>query len=325
MMIKNFVLRGFVVGLTALAAWSVHAQAYPDRPVRILVPFAAGTATDVMARSVANALNKTTGQTFFIENRPGALGTLGTAEAARAKPDGYTLLLGGSTSMSAGPLMLIQKPTYNAESDFIPIGRVAASEFLVVVRPQLGVNSLQELIDLARKRGNAKPLAWGYANSANLAAATVLINQEKLETTKVPYKGVPQMMQDLLGGVIDFAVPDMANTMPLIRAGKLRALANTTSGETPDLPGVPPLGKFVKGFELLVWSGLFAPKGTPEPIIEMLAQNLRKGLAISDVRTSLESTGMKVFYGTRDEMKSYLTEDILRWQSLVKTANIQPE
>lgn len=302
------------------AATASIAQNYPERPIRMIVPFAAGTATDVIARALARGLNKSVG-TIVIDNKPGALGVIATAEAARAKPDGYTILLGGSTSMSAGPQMLRQKPAYDAENDFIPVGRVAGVVFLLVARSDLGASNLQEFLDLARKRR----LNWGFANSANLAAGQVLVNEAKLDAVKVPYKGVPQMMQDLLGGTIDFTVVDLANAMPQVKAGKVRALAVSTPSEIPELPGVPPLNRVAKGFQLLVWTGLFVPKGTPEPIVAALSEGLKKAMAEPDVRTSLVNAGNLIMYGDGPVMRAYLTEDIARWAALIKAANIQPE
>jgi tripartite-type tricarboxylate transporter receptor subunit TctC len=303
-----------------LACAAATAQTYPDRPIRLVVPFAAGTATDVIARALAAAMNKSVG-TIIVDNKAGALGSIGTADAARAKPDGYTVLLGGSTSMSAGPQMLRQKPTYDAENDFIPIGRLAGVVFVLVARAELGANNLDEFLEVARKR----QLSWGYANSANLAAGQVFVNNAKIDALKVPYKGVPQLIQDMLGGTIDFAVVDTANAMPQVRAGKLRALAVSTPAENPGMPGVPPLNRVSKGFQLLVWTGVFVPKGTPEPIVAVLSDALKKATEDPQLRATLTNAGNIVMYGDRAEMRAYLTEDIARWADLVKAANIQPE
>jgi tripartite-type tricarboxylate transporter receptor subunit TctC len=316
--------------LTVSISSVLQAQsAYPDRPIRVIVPFAAGTATDVIGRAVAHGLNKAVGQAVVVDNKPGALGAIGTTEAARARPDGYTLLLGTSTSLSAGPQMLKQKPSYDAETDFIPIGRVAGVVFTLVVRPDLGVSTLEEFVDLARKRGAGssatKPLSWGYANSANLAAGTVLTNAAKIEAIKVPYKGVPQMMQDILGGTVDFAIVDLANALPLVKSGRLLALAVTTTGEVGELAGVPPMSRVAKDFQLMVWAGLFAPRGTPEPVVGALSDALKKAVADPEIRSTLERAGNLMFYGDRAEMRAYLKEDIGRWAELIKLANIQPE
>lgn len=317
----SFVRALFALVLLPLAT-AAGAEGYPDRPIRLVVPFAAGTATDVIGRSVALGLGKNVG-TIVIDNKPGALGAIGTAEVARAKPDGYTLLLGTSTSLSAGPQMLKQKPPYDPENDFVPVGRIAGVVFALVARSDLGVNNLQEFLDLARKRKPA--LNWGYANSANLAAGQVLVNEAKLDSVKVPYKGVPQMMQDLLGGTIDFTVVDLANALPQIKAGKVRALAITTPNEIPELPGVPPMSRVVKGFQLMVWSGLFAPKGTPAPVLAALDEALKKSLADPEVRGSLVRSGNLMIPGDGAQMRAYLSEDIARWAALIKAADIQPE
>lgn len=309
-----------LVAILLLATVASRAQTYPERPIRLIVPFAAGTATDVIGRAVAHGLSKSLG-TIVVDNKPGALGVIATAEAARAKPDGYTILLGGSTSMSAGPQMLRQKPSYDAQNDFVPIGRIAGVVFVLIARSEIGATNLEQFLDIAQKR----KLNWGYANSANLAAGQVLVNDAKIDAVKVPYKGVPQLMQDLLGGTIDFAVIDLANALPQIRAGKVKALATSTPTEIPELPGVPPLSRVSKGFQLLVWTGLFTPKGVPEPIVATLTEALRKAVADPEVRTALTNAGNIMMYGDRGEMKSYLTEDIARWGALIKAANIQPE
>jgi tripartite-type tricarboxylate transporter receptor subunit TctC len=311
----------FLLGLLLLlAAATGGAETYPERPVRLVVPFAAGTATDVIGRALAHGMAKSLG-TIIVDNKAGALGAIGTAEVARAKPDGYTILLGGSTSMTAGPQMLRQKPAFDAENDFVPIGRLAGVVFVLVARSELGAGNLQEFLSVARKR----KLNWGYANSANLAAGQILVNETKLDAVKVPYKGVPQMMQDLLGGTIDFAVVDLANAMPQVRAGKLRALAVSTPTELPDLPGVPPLGSVAKGFQLLVWAGLFAPRGTSEPVVAALDEAFRKAAADPEVRSTLIQAGNIVMVGGPAEMRTYMAEDIIRWSNLIKAANIQPE
>jgi tripartite-type tricarboxylate transporter receptor subunit TctC len=298
------------------------AQTYPDRPIRLVVPFAAGTATDVAARSVALGLGRNVG-TIVVDNKPGALGAIGTTEVARAKADGYTLLLGTSTALAAGPQMLKSKPAYDPQNDFVPVGRIAGAVFTLVVRSELGVNNLQEFLALARKR---KPgLTWAWANSANLAAGQVLVNEAKLDAVKVGYKGVPQMMQDLLGGTIDFTIVDLANALPQIKAGKLRALAVSTPTEIAELPGVPPLNRVVKDFQLMVWSGLFAPKGTPEPVLAALSEGLKKSLADPEVRGSLIRAGNIMLPGDGAEMRAHLAEDIARWAALIKAANIHPE
>lgn len=299
---------------------------YPDHAIRLMVPFAAGTATDVIGRAVARGLSKATGQAVVIYNRPGAFGTIGAAEAAHAAPDGYTLLLGSSTSLSAGPQQLKHKPPYDAEKDFIPIGRATGVVFTLVVRPEVGAKTLDEFVKIARKRGEGpKPLNWGYGNSANLAAGTVLVQDAKINALMIPYKGVPQLMQDMLGGTIDFAIVDLANALPLVKAGRLRALAVTTTKEIPSLPGVPPISRVAKGFELMVWSGLFAPKGTPEPIIAYLSEAFKKAMSDPEVLAPLETTGNILFYGDAAEMAAYLKQDIAHWAELIKVAHIQPE
>lgn len=306
-----------------LGPMPVHAQAYPDRPIRMIVPFPAGSSTDAIGREVASFMAKSLNQSIVVDNRPGALATLGASEAARAKPDGYTLFLGTSTSQAAAP-SLFRKLSYNPDKDFAPIGRVGAVVFALVVRADLPASNVQELIDLGVRK-SPKPLAWGYANSANQVAGSALVRHGNFDATAVPYKGVPQIMLDMLGGNIDFTIADMTSVLPHIRSGKLRALAVTTPREIADLPGVPPLGNTVKGFQLLGWYGLFAPAGTPEPIVAMLSQRLLKGMADPAVQKRIETFGLIPYPADGPELRAYVTSEIAKWSELIKAARIEPE
>ncbi|QJW85168.1 tripartite tricarboxylate transporter substrate binding protein [Ramlibacter terrae] len=192
--------RRHVLAATAalLPAFKAAARSYPERPIRMVVPFPPGSSTDTLGREVAQLLAKRLDQSIVVDNKPGALATLGAAEVARAKPDGYTLFFGTSTSQAAAP-SLFKKLSYDPNKDFAPIGRVGAVVFALVVRADLPVQSVQELIDHGLKK-NPKPLAWGYANSANQVAASALVRHAKFDSTAVPYKGVPQIVVDMLGG-----------------------------------------------------------------------------------------------------------------------------
>jgi len=315
---------GAILAVAALLGSApAAAQDYPDRPVRLVIPFPAGSSTDSLGREVAQFMGQGLRQPFVAENRPGALATIGAAEVARAKPDGYTLLLGTSTTHAAAP-SLFKKLPYRPIEDFAPVGRVGAVVFALAVRADLPVDSVQALIELGQRR-QQNPLSWGYANSANQVAGWALVRHGNFEATAVPYKGVPQIVVDLMGGNIDFAIADLASIVPQVRAGKLKALAVTSSEEVPQLPGVPPLGRTVDGFTLLGWYGLYAPAGTPAPVVETLSRHLRQGLDDASVRQRIENSGLIPFPGSSDELTAYMHSEIGKWQALVQAAHIDPQ
>jgi tripartite-type tricarboxylate transporter receptor subunit TctC len=309
--------------IVSLAPVAALADDYPTHPVKLIVPFTPGSSTDAIGREVAQFLGKSMNQAFIVENRPGAQATIGAAEVARAKPDGYTLLLGTTTSQSAAP-NLFKKLPYDAAKDFAPIGRIGAVVFVLVVRADLPVHSVNELIEYGRK-STAKPLAWGYANSANQVAVSALVRHGGFNATAVPYKGVPQVVVDMLGGSIDFTIADLTNMVPQIKSGKLRALAVTSEKEVAALPGVPPLGQTMKGFQLVGWYGLFAPAKTPEPVLEALAQRLQQGLADPEVQKRIENNGLIPFPAGREELRKFVASETSKWAELVKGAGIEPE
>lgn len=304
-------------------AWAQTPDGYPRGPIKLVVPFPAGSSTDALGREVAQFLARSLGQPVIVDNRPGALATIGAAEVARAKPDGYTLLLGTSTSQAAAP-SLFKKLPYDPAKDFAPVGRVGAVNFALAVRHDHPAKTVQELIAIGARK-EPRPLSWGYANSANRVAGAALIRHGKLDATAVPYKGVPQIMMDILGGQVDFTIADLTSVLPQVRSGKMRALAVTSPREAAELPGVPPLGDTIKGFTLLGWYGLFAPAGTPDPVVQLLSDHLQRGLADRDVQKRIESAGLMPYPGSATELKSYVSSEIAKWSDLIKAAKIEPE
>jgi len=262
-------------------------------------------------------------QPWIVDNKPGALATLGSAEVARAKPDGYTLLLGTSTSHAAAP-SLFKKLPYDPQRDFTPVGRIGAVNFALVVRSDHPAKTVDQLLTIGR-RANPKPLTWGYANSANRVAGAELVRYGGFEAVAVPYRGVPQIIVDLLGGQIDFTVADLPSVLPQIRAGKMRALAVTSPSPAAELPGTPALGQLVNGFTLLGWYALFAPADTPEPVVKALSEHLLRGLSQADVRARIEAVGLMPYPADSAELRSYVSSETAKWAALVKTARIEPE
>jgi tripartite-type tricarboxylate transporter receptor subunit TctC len=305
------------------AAQPRSAEAYPRAPIRLVVPFPAGSSTDALGREVGQFMARSLAQPWVIDNKPGALATLGSAEVARARPDGYTLLLGTSTSHAAAP-SLFKKLAYDPLRDFTPIGRIGAVNFALVVRSDHPAATVEQLIELVRRKG-AQPLSWAYANSANRVAGAELVRHAGLDAIAVPYKGVPQIMVDILGRQIDFTIADLPSVLPQIRAGKMRALAVTSPREAAELPGVPPLSRTVGGFTLLGWYALFAPAGTPAPVQQLLSEHLQRGLAMPDVQKRIETAGLMPYPADSAELTTYIASETAKWAALVKTAGIEAE
>jgi tripartite-type tricarboxylate transporter receptor subunit TctC len=303
-------------------SFSVQAQQYPSGPVKVVVPFAAGSSTDMIGREIARTLSDGLHQSFVVENRPGAQATIGSAEVARAKPDGYTLLLGSTTSIPAAPFLLKNMP-YKPLTDLTPVARIGAVPFILVTRADLPVKSVSELIEYGRK--NPGKLSWGYANAANQASAAMMTHTAGIETTAVPYTGVPQMIVDMIGNRLDFAIVDITNAAPQIKAGKLRALAVTTSKELEQLPGVPALSETIKGYELVGWYGVYAPAHTPPAVIATLAKVILKGLDDPGLQQRYASAGLIPYPAGTQELAAFGESETKKWAEMVKAANIQPQ
>ncbi len=313
----------FCAALAAFAlTFAAQAQTYPNAAVKVVVPFAAGSSTDMVGREVARILTDGLHQSFIVENRPGAQSTIGAALVARSAPDGYTLLLGSNTSIAAAPFLLKDVP-YKPMKDFVPVARVGSVPFVLVVRPDLPVKTAAELIAYGRQHPGK--LTWGYANSANQAAAAAMTKATSLDTTAVPYTGVPQMVVDILGGRLDFAIIDVTNAAPQIKSGKLRALAVTPAQEISALPGVPPLGATVPGFELVGWYGLYAPAGTPQPVVDKLSTALLKGLQDATVRQHFNQAGLETYPASGADLAAFGQAETVKWQRLAQDAGIVPQ
>jgi tripartite-type tricarboxylate transporter receptor subunit TctC len=310
-----------ILGAAALS-FAAQAQQYPTGPVKLVVPFSAGSSTDMIGREIAKTLSDGLHQSFVVENRPGAQSTIGAMEVARAAPDGNTLLLGSTTSIAAAPFLLKQV-SYRPLVDFEPVARVGAVVFVLVTRADLPVKTVAELVDYGRK--NPGKLSWGYANAANQASAAALTHDQGLETTAVPYTGVPQLMVDMIGNRLDFAIVDITNAAPQIKSGKVRALAVTSAKPIDALPGVPPLGDTVKGFELLGWYGVYAPAKTPKRIIDTLSKTILKGLDDPGLQKRFDTAGLVTYPADAAELARFGVAETRKWADMVKAANIQPQ
>jgi tripartite-type tricarboxylate transporter receptor subunit TctC len=311
------------VGLALLSSGVAAAQAYPGKPVTLVVPFAAGSGTDAVARVVAQGLSQRLKQTVVIDNRAGANGQIGVEVVARAQPDGYTLLMTTSTSHSINPGMY-KHLRYDPVRDFTPIARTGVMPFALVVKPDMPVKSVQELLDYAGKRPAG--LSFAASNSAALLAGESLGHTTNTRLLDVEYKSAPQALTDLLGGHVDMNFVDFAMGLPAIRAGHLRALGVTMARRSSLLPQVAAIAETVPGFDLEPWNGIFGPAGLPAPIADRLAAEVRAVLEQKDVQQKLAAIGFEVMpTRSRDEFARYVVDQMAQWGRSIKQAGIEPQ
>ncbi len=305
------------------AAAPVAATAdYPTRPVRIIVPFGAGSATDVVARTVGQSLAEALGQAMVIDNRAGANGTIGAELAAKAPKDGYTLLMSTNTPSAAAP-SLMKKINYDPVKDFAPVGRVGTIAFVLAVNPSLPAKNMPELIVLAKKQPGK--LTAGSGSAGSLVPVFMLQQMAGIELNHIPYKSIPPALTDVMSGQIHMVYADMVTGAPQVKSGKVRGLGVTSSKRDPLLPDVPAIAETVKGFELIAWFALFAPAGTPAAIVDRLAAESAKILARSEVRERFAVMGIQVAPQSPAELRKFQQGELEKWARLAKAANIVPE
>jgi tripartite-type tricarboxylate transporter receptor subunit TctC len=308
--------------LLACAAGAHAASAYPDRPVRMIVPFTPGGGTDLVARMIAQKLGENLGQPVVVDNRPAVDGVVGTEIAARSQPDGYTLLQ-VSTSHAIN-VALGRKLPYDTLKDFAPIAHTANQQLILVVNPGLPVRTVKELIAL----GRAKPDALNYGSSSNATALPTELFKAMtgIQAQHIPYKGSPPMLADLIAGQIQMSIAAAISAIPQVKSGKLRVLAigdSRRSSEMPDLPTIAEAG--VPGYQATIWSGLLAPAGTPAPIIERLNREVVKAVRAPDFRAKLLELGAESVGSTAAEWGAFLRTEIDKWQKIAKRANMRAE
>jgi tripartite-type tricarboxylate transporter receptor subunit TctC len=314
------VKRFLVAAAFAVAPFAVWAQAdWPAKPVRIVVPFAVGGTTDLTARIVADQLTRSWGQPFIVENKAGAGGNVGAAEVAKSLPDGYTFLMGTPGTQAINQFLYAKMP-YDTQKDFVPVSLVVRVPNVLVVNPALGIRSVQELIE----RAKAKPGTINYGSPGS--GTTGHLSTELMKTltgadfTHIPYKGSGPMLQDLVGGQIQMAIDNMPSAMPLIKSGKLVALAVTSAAPSPELPGVPPLASVVPGYLAESWFVLMAPTGTPEAIVNKLSVEVDAIVHRPDVVERFRQLGADPVGGTPKSLGEFIARETPKWRDVVKAS-----
>ncbi len=305
----------------ALAAIA-QAQSWPQKPVRFIVPFPPGGATDISARLVGQKLSEMWGQTVVIENRGGAAGGVGAAEAARAAPDGYTLFFPSGSVMTANQ-HVYAKLNYDPEKDFVPVTNVVSGPQVLAVPASSPHKTVKDLIDAAKAQPGK--LTFGHAGigSQTHLAAENFVNTAKIDALAVPYRGEGPALVALVAGETNFAVTNLAATISHISGGRLRALGVTSKTDAPQLPGVPPIAKTVPGFENAGWFGIVAPTGTPREIIRKVYEDTKKALETTEMKARFYVQGLSPVGNSPEEMGKAMKEESRLWAVVVRERKIQ--
>ncbi len=303
--------------LAGLASAAFAQDKYPSKIVTLIVPQAVGGANDTIARIVAQKLNEQTGQQFIVENRPGAGGNLGTAQAARAKPDGYTLLLTVNSAHVINP-SLYKNAGFDPLKDFEPITPVANAGYVLVANNTFPAKNVSELIAAAKKEPGKITIASAGNGTLNHLIGEMLQKATGTELTHIPYKGASAAVTDLVGGQVQVSVQSLPSSMAFIKSGKLKVLGVVNEARVAALPDVPTIGETIQGFGSTPWYGLFAPAGTPKAIVNQLQAEVAKALESPEVRSKLAAVGCEPFTSTPEKFAVLIKDDLPRWAKIVR-------
>jgi tripartite-type tricarboxylate transporter receptor subunit TctC len=312
-----------VVAVAALISAALYAEDYPTRPVTIVNVFGAGSASDTICRIIADRLSPLLGQPVIVEDRPGADGALAALYVHHRAADGYTLLMGTNSPLSADPF-IHKDINYDPVKDFVPISRVGSFTLMLVVNPSLPFHSIKELIDYAK--ANPGKLTFASGNTAGIVGGYTLAKWAEISMLHVPYKTTAPALEDILAGRVSMMFADFTSAMPFVRAGTLRPLAISRihrSSLYPDLPTMDEAG--IKGFNLDAWAGLVAPAGTPPEVVAKLNGALRKVVGSPDVQAKFKNIGFEGFSSTPEELGDYIKAQLVAWGRMVKDAGIKPD
>ena len=322
---KQLLLSVALLVPAAMLGSNASSQSYPTKPIRFVVPWPAGGVADITTRLIARKLGENMGQTLVVDNRAGATGIIGCELVARAKPDGYTLLMGTTTTHATNPVMFKKLP-YDAIKDFAPISLVADAPFVLVIHPSLPVRSVKELIALAKARpGQLNYGSSGIGGSSHLGFE--LFNQMAgIKAVHVPYKGLAPATLDLLAGNITMSWESTAAATPYIRDKRLRALGIGSARRSPLMPDIPTISESgLKGFELGSWSAMFAPAATPPDVVRRLQREVAVAVNDAGMREQLGALGAEAVGGTPEALAAVLKHDVVKWTKIARQANLQPE
>ena len=321
-------LCGAGVLVTGLLPSALHAQAWPNKPVRWVVAYPAGGGSDFLARQIAPQLGKQLGQTIIIDNRPGAAGLIGTDNAAKSPPDGYTIVTGDNGAIVFATAMYKKVPYDPAE--LVPIGFMARFPLILAVNPNAGITSAKQLIDELKKNPGKYSYASPGVGSPHHLAMELLKDRTNTFAVHVPYRGTAMAVQDVIGGQVPMMVLDTAAGLPQIKAGKVKALAVMSLKRIPSLPDVPTLDELgraygLQGFDVSAWQALFVPKGTPTDIATRLSAEMTRAINTPDVRARLEDFGLEVAPSDGPTLSAFVKKETAFWHALIKDRKLSAE
>lgn len=312
------------VGIAALVcSSSAIAQTYPNKPITLVIPFAAGSGTDFVARTVAQKLSERLKQPVVVDNKAGASAQIAAQFVAKAAPDGYTLFMTTNTSHSANPWMF-KTLNYDPIKDFTPIVRVGELPFALAINPKIPAQTLQEFIDYAKKTPGK--LAYATPNSTSLVAMETIKNIAGLDIVGVPYKASPQAMTDLISGEVQVYVVDLGSGMASLKSDRVRLLAVTTAKGSQSFPGTPAIASVVKGFDLVSWNGIFGPANLPRPIVDKINTEMQAVFADKDFQAKIAATGFELDpTKTPEEFAKYVDYQLKHWGEMLRNAGVKPQ
>ena len=320
----TFFVRGLAVALALGASTAAFAQPYPNKPIRAVVPFAPGSATDQIGRAFAEKMSATLGQPVVVDNKPGANGMLGADIVAKAPADGYTILL-GTNSTNAALKFLMKKLPYDQDTAFAPVGYIGSVPLMVAVNNDVPAKTLKDLVDMAR----AKPgqVSAAYASTSQQVSAAMLASMAGVEFNPVPYKSGPAAMTDLIGGQVMMFSADFAVTVPQHKAGKIRGLAVTSMKRASAVPELPTVNEALglKDYELIAYFAVFAPAGTPPDIVNKLNAAINTAAASKDVLEKFAPNGFAVEPGTPEALAQRNKAETAKWAKAIREARIEPQ
>jgi tripartite-type tricarboxylate transporter receptor subunit TctC len=303
-------------------AAAVAAQTYPAKPIKFVVPFPAGSATDVVGRVLAEGMGKELGQSIIVENKVGAQGMIGAGEVKNAAADGYTLLVTTSTTQAA-VVSLFKKVPYDPVKDFTPIGKIATTPFVLITNDKVPANNLKEFI--AYVKANPGKVRFGQGSSGSWVSGSLFASMIGGEMQMIPYKGIPPAITDMLGGSIEVVFADLGNAQAQIKGGKVKAFGVTTTKRAPQMPDLPAIAEQVPGYELVPWFALVGPANLPADIAAKLGGALTKTLANPDVKTKLNAGGFDIDVTDTAGLAKLIDSEVKRWGQLTKAAKIEAE
>jgi tripartite-type tricarboxylate transporter receptor subunit TctC len=313
-----------IAAAALLACGSAVAQAWPNKPIRAVVPFAAGSATDQIGRAFAEKMQAALGQPVVVDNKPGASGMLGAAEVAKAAPDGYTILVGTNSTNAALKFLMKQLP-YDQDKAFAPVAYLGSVPLMVAVNNDVPAKTLKELVDLSKAKPGETSVA--YASTSQQVSSEMLASMAGVKFNMVPYKAGPAAMTDLIGGQVMVFTADFAVTVPQYKAGKIRGLAVTSTKRAAAVPDLPTVNEAlgIKDYELIAYFAVFAPAGTPADVIARLNQAVNAAAASKDLQDKFANLGFAVEPGTPDDLARRNRAETVKWEKAIRDAKIEAQ